>query len=126
LPTMRDLTDEFKLSVRSAPEVFQALGSIVTRLTVTRRVRFRGKKPTRAAVVNAALLYLDSLAPVDWERALADGMVRLERILESDDIPAGDPAQTEVGPPAAPQRVEMEVQDVSPPPAKPNRRSKKN
>lgn len=122
---MKDLTDEFKLSVRSAPEVFQALGSIVTRLAVTRRVRFRGKKPTRAAVVNAALLYLDSLAPADWERALADGMVRLERILESDEIESTDPVQAEVASTPAPQRVEIEVQDVSPAPAKPKRRSKK-
>lgn len=126
LSTMKDLTDEFKLSVRSAPEVFQALASIVTRLAVTRRVRFRGKKPTRAAVVNAALLYLDSLPPADWERALAAGMARLERFLESDDIPAETSAHAETGPPAAPQRVEMEVEDVSPPPAKPGRRSKKN
>ncbi len=123
---MRDLTDEFKLSVRSTPEVFQALTSIVTRLAVDRRVRFRGKKPTRAAVVNAAMLYLDSLAPADWERALSAGMAQLERILGSEDITTEAAPQAEPGPPAIPQRVEMEVEDVSPSPAKPSRRSRKS
>ena len=87
---MRDLTDEFKLSVRSVAEVFAALNGMVTRLAVSRRLRFRGRKPTRAAVVSAALLYLESLPPEEWERALACGLSRLEAILGDD--PADGPS----------------------------------
>ena len=121
---MRDMTDEFKLSVRSIAEVFQALGGMVTRLAVTRRVRFRGKKPTRAAVVNAALLYLDSLPQAEWEKALSIGMRRLEEMLASDpmdEVPTA-PAE-EAGTP--PKRVTLEVEDVTTPTSgKPVRRIK--
>ncbi len=120
---MRDLSDEFKLSVRSTGEVFQALGAIVSRLAVDRRVRFRGKKPTRAAVVNAALLYLDSLPPEQWEQALAAGMRRLEELLESNGSTGPDGTEPEAAPP---KRVELTVEDATPPPpsAKPVRRVK--
>jgi hypothetical protein len=121
--TMKDLTDEFKLSVRSTAEVFQALGGMVTRLAVTRRVRFRGKKPTRAAVVNAALLYLDSLSQEQWEQALSIGMRRLEQILESDTLGEVTTAPAEEAAPS--KRVTLEVEDVTPPASgKPVRRIK--
>ncbi len=114
MPGMRDLSDEFKLSVRSIGEVFQALGAMVARLAIDRRVRFRGKKPTRAAVINAAILYLDSLAPEEWERALAAGMRRLEELLESNGSAGPDGGAPE---PAPPKRVELTVEDATPPPA---------
>jgi len=120
---VRDLTDEFKLSVRSIGEVFQALNAMVSRLAVNRRVRFRGKKPTRAAAVNAALLYLDSLPPEQWEQALAAGMRRLEQLLEANGPTGPDGTEPE---PAPPKRVELTVEDATPPPAsaKPVRRVK--
>jgi len=124
--SMRDMTDEFKLSVRSIAEVFQALGGMVTRLAVTRRVRFRGKKPTRAAVVNAALLYLDSLPPEQWEQALSIGMRRLEQILASDPTEEVKPAPTEEAS-APPKRVTLDVEDVTTPASgKPVRRIKRS
>ena len=123
---MKDLTDEFKLSVRSVAEVFAALGTMVHQLKANRRVRFRGKKPTRAAVVNAALLYLESLPPEQWERALDQGLRRLEGILEADE-PAPAPASTSTTTSAPSKRVSLKVEDVSPAPApaKPAARRKK-
>jgi len=121
---MRDLTDEFKLSVRSIGEVIEALGAIVNRLAVTRRLRFRGKKPTRAAVVNAAVLYLESLAPPERERALAAGMERLERLLEVDPTGGSNGEEAAAGP-APPKRVRLTVADAGPQASgKPVRRKK--
>lgn len=122
---MRDLSDEFKLSVRSIPEVYRALGEIVSQLAVGRRVRFRGKKPTRAAVVNASLLYLDSLPAEEWERVLVIGLQRLEEILASNESPGpsqpvGPEPPPTPSPPkrvARPKRVQLDVSDVSPPPS---------
>ncbi len=118
---MKDLTDEFKLSARSTADVFVLLGRMVDRLKADRRVRFRGKKPTRASVVNAALLYLDSLPPAQWEEALAVGFRRLEEILAEDSgtsaasvpdepAPAAATASKEV---AGAKRVGLTVEDVS-------------
>lgn len=121
---MRDLTDEFKLSVRSIGEVIEALGAIVNRLAVTRRIRFRGKKPTRAAVVNAAVLYLESLAPPERERALAAGMERLERLLEVDPT-VGSNGEGAAADPAPPRRVGLTVEDAGPPPSGKSVRRKK-
>lgn len=147
---MRDLTDEFKLSARSTPEVFLLLGQMVDRLKADRRVRFRGKKPTRAALVNAALLYLDTLPQAEWEKALQVGLTRLERILAEDEPTAATgtesaeaPAAAVAAPEAAPaparraaprqaatpaRAVDLTVADVSPEPAaaKPAGRRKRN
>jgi len=115
---MKDLTDEFKLSVRSVPEVFEALGTMVHRLKAGRQIKFRDKKPTRAAVVNAALLYLASLPPEEWERALSTGLRRLEDVLTEGAAPApAAAAEAPAARPAAPKRVRLKVEDVSPAPA---------
>ena len=117
---MRDLTDDFKLCVRSIGEVTGALAVMVNRLAMARRTRFRGRKPTRAAVVNAALLYLDSLDPAERERALALGMARLEKLLEFDPAAGADaPA------PPPPRRVELAVEDAATPPSRKAVRRKK-
>jgi hypothetical protein len=110
---MKDLTDEFKLSVRSTPEVFEALGAMVHRLRAGRKLKFRDKKPTRAAVVNASLLYLFSLPPEEWERALGVGLSRLEAALQSEETAAPAPEPTKA---LVPKRVRRKVEDVSPPP----------
>jgi hypothetical protein len=115
---MRDLTDEFKLSARSTPDVFVMLGRMVDRLKADRRVRFRGKKPTRAAVVNAALIYLDTLPPSQWEQAITIGFRRLEEILSEDDAAGVTQAEPPAGIPelkvADSKRVGLTVEDVSP------------
>lgn len=113
---MKDLTDEFKLSVRSVPEVFEALGTMVHRLKAGRQIKFRDKKPTRAAVVNAALLYLASLPPEEWERALSTGLRQLEDVLAPEGAAPAAPAAPAARP-AAPKRVRLKVEDVSPAPA---------
>lgn len=84
---MRDLTDQFKLSVRSTGEIFEIVGAMVSRLRTTGDIRFRGKNVTREALVNAALLYLDQLPHEQKVAALDAGMKRLEGILWE----AGDP-----------------------------------
>jgi hypothetical protein len=80
---MRDLTDEYKLSVRSAGEVFEAVTAMVSRFRTTGEVQFRGKL-TREALVNAVLLHLEALPHAEKVRVLRDGMRRLEAILNDE------------------------------------------
>lgn len=82
---MKELTDKFKLSVRSTGEVHEALNALVTRFRTTGEVSFRGKL-TREAVVNAAILFLDALPAPDKAQALKAGLARLEAILEGADV----------------------------------------
>lgn len=89
MQVMRELSDEFKLSVRTIAEVFQGLTMLVARLASDRSIRFREKgkekRPTRAAIVSALILWLDAQSDADQRRIVADGMRRLNDLLEFDE-----------------------------------------
>lgn len=93
---MKELTDKFKLSVRSTGEVFEALNALYYRCRTTGEVQFRGKI-TREALVNAIILFVDSLSPEMKIQALKIGVDRLSEIL--DDAPASQ-AQAQLPGPA--------------------------
>lgn len=82
---MRELSDDFKLSVRSVAEVFAVLNDLDTRFGRSKRVKFRGKRMTREALVNAAVLHLGSLPAQEQEVALAGSVARLEAHLAETD-----------------------------------------
>ncbi len=82
-------------------------------MAVGRRLRFRGKRPTRAAVVNATLLFIESMSPAEQEKALSIGMSRMEEILAADLTPESIADRTPENPPTPPKRVDMDVDDVS-------------
>ena len=78
----RDLEEDFKLFCRSTPEVFEALGTIVAKVAVDKSIRFKGRlRPKKAQVVNAILLYFETLPPEEQVAAIKDGMARLNAIL---------------------------------------------
>jgi len=85
---MRELSDDFKLSVRTIAEVSEALGTIIAQLGSDKSIRLKEKgkvkKPTRAALVSALILYLARL-PKDEQRAMiAEGIAEVNRLLEHD------------------------------------------
>lgn len=113
----RELEDAYKLSVRSTPEVFEAFHSLVALVFRDRSVRFVGKaegktkRPTRAAVLNALMLFFDLLPNAEKKRCLVIGMDRLNRLLrgeriDQDELPPPDwrpgSARTFEGPAPAP------------------------
>ena len=88
MDVMRELSDEFKLSVRTIAEVFQALAYQVARVASDRTVRFREKgkqkRPTRAAIVSALILWLED-QPMDVQRhVIASGLDKLNGLLDTD------------------------------------------
>lgn len=78
---MRELTDEFKISARSIGEVTEIVAVLTTRAAMDPTIRFGGKKPTRASVVNALLLWLDDQPGPEQKRIVREGMALLNRIL---------------------------------------------
>ena len=81
---MRELSDKFKLSARSVGEVLEAINSMVSRARTTGEPVYHGKNLTREALVNAVILYVDSLPPREKVRAIVEGVRRLELILEAE------------------------------------------
>jgi hypothetical protein len=78
----RDLEEGYKLFARSTPEVFEALGGIVSRVGSDREIRFKGRlRPKKAQVLNAVLLHFASLPVEEQIEAVRDGMDRLNAIL---------------------------------------------
>jgi predicted DNA-binding transcriptional regulator YafY len=85
---MRELSDEFKLSVRSIYEVFETLSNLVTRLAGDRSIRLREngkeKRPTRAAVVSALVVWLSEQTEAQQRAIVARGIASLNAMLEHD------------------------------------------
>lgn len=96
----RDLEDGYKLFCRSTPEVFEVLARVVSRVEMDRGIKFKGDvRPKKAAVMNALILYFDSLTADQQVEAVRVGMGRLNEILARP-IPgsgAGKPAEGPAG-----------------------------
>jgi hypothetical protein len=105
---MRELSDEFKLSVRSIFEVFEGLSNLVTRLARDRSIRLREggkeKKPTRAAIVSALILWIAEQPEQQQMAIMAQAMDRLNALLGQDDEGGSsmsmrmDPSEPDLGP----------------------------
>jgi hypothetical protein len=95
---MRELSDDFKLSFRSIPEVYEAFGAMVARTATDPTIRFAGtktqreKKAHRAALLNALILHLAELPQAEQRRAIARGMDLLNATLRGEPPPPIAPA----------------------------------
>lgn len=81
---MRDLERLHRIVARSIPEVVGAMERTVTRHGESRAIRFRGRKLSAEAFINAALLHLLDLPEAEQDRALSTAIGRLESILADD------------------------------------------
>jgi hypothetical protein len=132
---MRELSDDFKLSYRSLPEVYEAFGSMVSRVASDPSIRFAGKtkkgrdkRAHRAAFINALLLWLDAQPRPRQKEVIREGMELLNALLLLD---APSPEAPGAGRPEDPGEAAAEgprggayAADV-PPPARGRRRRTK-
>src|SRR4051794_38227912 len=96
----RDLEDSDRLNFRSIPEVHAALSSIVVGIGRDKTLLFRGgPKPKRAQVVNALILYLESLPDEERRRVVALGLERLNELLEKEAEPPAATGRDDSGQP---------------------------
>lgn len=85
----RDLEEDFKLFARSTPEVFEIMGAIVSRVAAERSILFKGRlRPKKAQVMNAIILYMETLTPSEQVASIRVGMDMLNEILRQ---PLDDP-----------------------------------
>ncbi len=93
---LRELSDKFKISARSLGEVAEAINTMVSRFRTTGDVTYLEKNLTREALINAAILYVDSLPHPQKAEAIREGIGRLEALLREDG--RGDALQPEPTP----------------------------
>lgn len=84
IQAMREFTKDDQIAVWSDAEVKLLLDLAVARLKASKRVRFRGKKVTQQAVVNAAFVRLGLMAQAELENFMLDCLPRLKEVLESE------------------------------------------
>jgi hypothetical protein len=105
---MKDLSDDFKLSFRSTGEINEAFSGLVARTAKDPGIRYRGKKPPRAAIINALVMWVTSLPRSEQRAIVAQGMELLNDHLDSDDeapVEAPAPApEVKADPPAKRRR----------------------
>jgi hypothetical protein len=94
---MRDLSDDYKISVRGIEEVDEALGTLVARLKADRKIRYKRHtakpaKPGKAALVNALILWLNNQPVGEQKRIAMEGLASLDALLAMES-PGGGSAQ---------------------------------
>lgn len=109
MPLMRDLEFEHRLNARSVLEVIQEKDRVVSMVANKRKVKFRGRKFSDEAFINAAVMALCALPADQVERVLLDQMERLEAILgyKSPKIAEPQPDTTKpviLNPPSRPRK----------------------
>lgn len=94
----RELSYEDQKSIRSDAEVVLALEGMVSRLKADRRVRYRGRKVSLEAVVNAGWLMLADLPMERLVPLMVEWIGRLEALLDAGDArsPADLAARTSI------------------------------
>jgi hypothetical protein len=81
---MRDLTDQYKVTVRTIREVDDAINAIVARVKnhmTWKRTAGTQERPTKAAIVSALILFLDACDEAEQERILTEGLAMLDALL---------------------------------------------
>jgi hypothetical protein len=81
LVDMAELSYDNQISTRSTPKVVQALDMLLAQLRGSGRVRFRSRRLSKEALVNAMCLMLADLDVAQVEALLAPHVARLEAIL---------------------------------------------
>jgi hypothetical protein len=82
IQVMRDLDRDQRISARSIPEIIGAMERALSRYGESRRVKFRSRKLSNEAFINAALLHVLELPAEEQERVLGAAIKRLEAILK--------------------------------------------
>ena len=95
---MRDLGDEYRLSFRSIEEIDGALTDLVKQVKRDRSIVYHsGRKPGRAAVINAVLAWLFDQPPERQKAVVIEGMARLTALLGAEagqaTAPPSDPPE---------------------------------
>lgn len=102
----RDFAHEHKITTRSVWEINDALDQVVRR--AGRRLKFRGRKLSREAVVNGAIVALSGMDADALVRFLAPHVAAIEAMLGRDAPPEADdppgPLHGERAPVAPPPR----------------------
>jgi hypothetical protein len=70
------------LTIKTNAKVQRALDHVVASLKASDRVRWRGGRATKEAVVNASWLWLEALGDEAVEDAMAEFIPKLEKLLE--------------------------------------------
>ena len=89
MSAMRDLRREHRLTARSLPELIGWIEEALLRHRL-KHFKFRGRKLSGEAVVNAALLHFLSQSEDEQAAILKDQLVRLEQML---DVPESEPLE---------------------------------
>lgn len=79
----RSLSFDFKLSARTAPELYEAFNRLVLKLEAE-GVKFRGRKVSVEATLNAVLIDFFGKSDEERERLVRQNVPRFEQILASD------------------------------------------
>lgn len=82
---MEDLSYEYKLPGRSISTVHARFGHALTRHQSSGKIKFRGRKLSAEAVVNAVVLRFLDLSFQDQARVLAAYVPKFEQMMESGD-----------------------------------------
>lgn len=97
----RELSYEDQQTIRSDGEIVLALEGVVSRLKATRRVKYKGKKVSKEAVVNASWLMLADMPMEVLETQITKYLARLEALLGHGDPGAQGGTARSAGPPDA-------------------------
>lgn len=98
-------TGDYNLSFRAWHETDSAIKRIVATAIGDRRVRFGAKRPHQSVLVNALILWFDTLEGEDQLAALAEGMVICNRLADE-----AEGVEEETKPPAPIPKVEVRRQ----------------
>lgn len=86
----------YRVMARSHPEIIAAVEGAVTRLGTSGTLKFRGRKMSTEAFINAVLLRAFALPAAELDRLVAAGVADYERLLEGGDLPASSRASSVV------------------------------
>lgn len=108
LSMKEEISDEpgdFKLSVRMLAEPFQGLNVLKDLAALDRACymwdgKQKMKKPTKAAIMSALVLWISRLPATEQRRIVADGMLDLNRLVKKDPPASSDKQE---GGPALPR-----------------------
>ncbi len=108
---MSEPTFELRKQIKTTAVADSALGEVVSRLKGAKSIRWKGKRVTQEAVVNAAWLWLKEMPGDQLEEAMAQFVPRLEALMRGEPIVAADLVST------------METSSVRPPKGKSRKRA---
>jgi hypothetical protein len=94
--TMKDVLFDQTLNVKTAGISKLALDQIVARLRATGRVKWKGNRVTKEAVVNALWMWAGEMDPSLVEEAMLIYVPKLEATLKGESVPEDAPAPNEV------------------------------